>query len=175
VIAKSGMRVSAEADSLRPVPKRFKMGPKLATERREPVAGTTCMLDQARNPKLSKSLRKHARGHPWHPRRKLAEGHRVGAKLPYDPQRPASAQHVEQRKQAGICARRAPYLRQCSALTGSVRAPTSTVTAGILSQLVKCLDFRGTVGQASNASDSETQGQAGAAHSARHYKGGTIR
>ena len=78
------------------------MAPELASQGREPVAGAARMLDQARDPKLAQPLCEHARGHLRNPRRKLAIGHCVVAKLPDDPQRPAPAQHVEQRKKASV-------------------------------------------------------------------------
>jgi hypothetical protein len=65
---------------------------------------------------------------------------------------------------------RPPYLRQRSALTGPDLAQTSTVAAVTFSRLVKCLDFRCAVVQASHASDFDAQGKR-AMHSARNDRG----
>ena len=155
------------------------MAPELASQGREPVAGAARMLDQARDPKLAQPLCEHARGHLRNPRRKLAIGHCVVAKLPDDPHRPAPAQHVEQRKKASvpvsIGAPLRPYLRQCSVLIGSDLAPTSTVAPLTFSQLVRCLDFRCTVRQAGCASDFDAGRRAGDECSVRQDEGETSR
>jgi hypothetical protein len=146
-MAKSGIPISrSEARSSRPIPEPIQMSPELVSERREPVASTVRMVDQASHPKLAQSLCEHAGGHPRHPRRKITVGHSVGVKLPDDPQRPAAAQHIKQREQARLTVSvrvcRAPYLRQRSVLSGSDLAPVSTVASATFSRPVKCLDFR---------------------------------
>jgi hypothetical protein len=175
--AKSSIQISgSEARLLRPTSEPIQMSPELVSQRGEPVTGTARMVDQASHPKLAQSLCKHARGHPRHPRRKITVGHRVGMELPDDPQRPASAQHIEQREQArlivSVCACRAPYLRQRSVLTGSDLAPVSTVASATFSQPVKCLDFRCNLMQARRGRASDFDAPARRAlGSVRHDRG----
>lgn len=91
--------VGREPFPRRPLTKALDVGTKLLASGREAVARAALMFGESRRAQIPQPLREHARGHVGYRRSKLAVGLRVPPKFPDDPQRPATAEQVEEFEQ----------------------------------------------------------------------------
>jgi hypothetical protein len=132
-IASVRRRPRVERDTFGPLAQRREMRKQVTPKRRKPVPGSVLMLDKPRSTQITKPLREHGSGHVRDRRSKRAVGHRLPAKRPQYPERPAPPQHIEQCEQGSIVARlvrcHVACLPQRASYLGTSHVPTGTVAA----------------------------------------------
>jgi hypothetical protein len=142
-VASVRRRPGVEPDPFSPLAQRCEMRKQITTKRRQLVARSMLMLNKPSSTQITKPLREHGSGHVRDRRSKGAVGHRLPAKRPKYPERPAPPQHIEQRQQGCIVVRlvhchvaclpqRPTYLGTSHVSTGTVAAIGSHSESGAL-------------------------------------------